>query len=181
MNMGEKILKMRKARGWSQEELAEQVGVTRQAISRWESGAVKPDADRIIAICDIFGVSADYLMRGLDTDAKVEPSPVSNRKPVGYWVSWGMTAFGALVLFILRILASVNRTYISPSVTADATGTIVEQHGGYYTGFWEYIHEYDFSWLFWLSICAVIIGLTGILWRLLQKEKYRDFLRKLWR
>ena len=38
MTMGEKILNMRKARGWSQEELAERIGVTRQAVSRWESG-----------------------------------------------------------------------------------------------------------------------------------------------
>ena len=63
MTMGEKILNMRKARGWSQEELAERVGVTRQAVSRWETGSAKPDADKIIAICDLFGVSADYLLR----------------------------------------------------------------------------------------------------------------------
>ena len=63
MTMGEKILAMRKARGWSQEELAEQVGVTRQAVSRWESDSAKPDADKIIAVCDLFGVSADYLLR----------------------------------------------------------------------------------------------------------------------
>ena len=62
MNMGEKILSMRKARGWSQEELAERIGVTRQAVSRWESNSAKPDADKIIAICDLFGVSADYLL-----------------------------------------------------------------------------------------------------------------------
>ena len=49
MTMGEKILNMRKARGWSQEELAERIGVTRQAVSRWESGAAKPDADKLIA------------------------------------------------------------------------------------------------------------------------------------
>ena len=63
MTMGEKILNMRKARGWSQEELADRVGVTRQAVSRWESGSAKPDADKIIAVCDLFGVSADYLLR----------------------------------------------------------------------------------------------------------------------
>lgn len=60
MTMGEKILALRKARGWSQEELADQIGVTRQAVSRWESDSAKPDADRIIDLCDLFGVSADY-------------------------------------------------------------------------------------------------------------------------
>ena len=63
MTMGEKLLKLRKARGWSQEEMAERVGVTRQAISRWESDAAKPDADNIITVCDLFGVSSDYLLR----------------------------------------------------------------------------------------------------------------------
>lgn len=63
MTIGDKILNMRKARGWSQEELADRVGVTRQAVSRWESGSAKPDADKIIDVCDLFGVSADYLLR----------------------------------------------------------------------------------------------------------------------
>lgn len=63
MTMGEKLLKLRKARQWSQEELAEKIGVTRQAVSRWESGSAKPDAEKIIALCDLFGVSADYLLR----------------------------------------------------------------------------------------------------------------------
>lgn len=63
MTIGDKILNMRKARGWSQEELADQVGVTRQAVSRWEANSAKPDADKIVDICDLFGVSADYLLR----------------------------------------------------------------------------------------------------------------------
>lgn len=63
MTIGEKILSLRKARGWSQEELADKIGVSRQAVSRWEADSAKPDADKIIAICDLFGVSADYLLR----------------------------------------------------------------------------------------------------------------------
>ena len=81
MTMGEKILNMRKARGWNQEELAERIGVTRQAVSRWESGAAKPDADKIIAICDLFGVSADYLLRdqysGEESGVQPEKHPVT--------------------------------------------------------------------------------------------------------
>ena len=69
MTIGEKILNLRKARGWSQEELAERIGVTRQAVSRWESDSAKPDADKIITVCDLFGVSADYLL-GLSNQHK---------------------------------------------------------------------------------------------------------------
>ena len=63
MTIGEKILKLRKARGWNQENLAEQVGVSRQAVSRWESDSAKPDVDKIVTICDLFGISTDYLLR----------------------------------------------------------------------------------------------------------------------
>ena len=63
MTIGDKILNMRKARGWSQEELADRIGVTRQAVSRWESNSAKPDAEKIVDISDLFGVSADYLLR----------------------------------------------------------------------------------------------------------------------
>lgn len=82
MTMGEKILNMRKARGWSQEELAERIGVTRQAVSRWESGAAKPDADKIIAVCDLFGVSADYLLRENYAGEQADcPEPRSEAAP----------------------------------------------------------------------------------------------------
>jgi len=69
MTMGEKILKLRKARGWNQEDLAEQIGVSRQAVSRWESDSAKPDADKIVAICDLFGISTDYLLRDVTREA----------------------------------------------------------------------------------------------------------------
>ena len=82
MTLGEKILNLRKARGWSQEELADRTGVSRQAVSRWESGSAKPDADKIVVICDLFGISADYLLKDymadnasiFETDAKAIPN-----------------------------------------------------------------------------------------------------------
>ena len=61
MTMGEKILNMRKARGWSQEELAERIGVTRQAVSRWEAGGSYPDMNLIPSIANYFGVTIDEL------------------------------------------------------------------------------------------------------------------------
>ena len=78
MTMGEKILSMRKARGWSQEELAERIGVSRQAVSRWESDSVKPDADKIVAMCDLFGVSADYLLR--DIHDEIDAQEISHKR-----------------------------------------------------------------------------------------------------
>lgn len=63
MKLEEKIIRLRKQKGWSQEELAYQLGVSRQAISKWESGASIPDIDKIIFLSELFNVSTDYLLK----------------------------------------------------------------------------------------------------------------------
>lgn len=63
MNVGLKIQTLRKQRGMSQEQLAEVLGVSRQAVSKWEMDQSVPDLDKIIALCDCFGVTSDYLLR----------------------------------------------------------------------------------------------------------------------
>ena len=62
MTFGEKLQALRKARGWSQEELASQIHVSRQALSKWESGGAVPDTENIIALSRLFGVTTDYLL-----------------------------------------------------------------------------------------------------------------------
>lgn len=61
--LAEKIASLRKKKGWSQEELAYQLDVSRQSVSKWESGASVPDLDRILKLSEIFGVSTDYLLK----------------------------------------------------------------------------------------------------------------------
>jgi transcriptional regulator with XRE-family HTH domain len=63
MNLSEKILLLRKQKGFSQEQLAERLGISRQAVSKWESGQAVPDIDKIINISDLFNVSTDYLLK----------------------------------------------------------------------------------------------------------------------
>ena len=62
MRLPDKIITLRKARGWSQEEFAEKLDVSRQAISRWENGTALPDAQNILQISKLFGVTTDYLL-----------------------------------------------------------------------------------------------------------------------
>lgn len=62
MTMAEKILALRKKAGLSQEELAEKLGVSRQAVSRWEMGSAFPDAPNILGLSRLFKVSTDYLL-----------------------------------------------------------------------------------------------------------------------
>ncbi len=63
MILSEKIIYLRKQNGWSQEQLAEQLNVSRQSVSKWESGTSIPDLDKIIKLSKIFGVSTDYLIK----------------------------------------------------------------------------------------------------------------------
>ena len=61
--LSDKLYKLRKDSGIYQEQLAEQLGVSRQAVSKWESGAAIPESDKLIAISNYFGVSVDYLLK----------------------------------------------------------------------------------------------------------------------
>ena len=62
MKLPDKIVKYRKANGWSQEDFAEKLNVSRQAISRWENGTALPDAQNILQISKLFRVTTDYLL-----------------------------------------------------------------------------------------------------------------------
>ena len=62
MILAEKITEERKKNGWSQEELADKLGVSRQAVSKWESAGSIPELQKIIQLSELFNVSTDYLL-----------------------------------------------------------------------------------------------------------------------
>lgn len=62
MTLSEKILTLRKQAGWFQEELAAELNVSRQAVSRWEVGSAQPDAFNVLQLSKLFGVTTDYLL-----------------------------------------------------------------------------------------------------------------------
>ena len=63
MILSEKIAMLRKRSGWSQEDLAERLDISRQSVSKWESGASIPDLERIVNMSQLFGVTTDYLLK----------------------------------------------------------------------------------------------------------------------
>ena len=65
MGFSEKVTSLRKQAGWSQEELAQRLDVSRQAVSKWESGQAMPDLDRVVRMSELFGVSTDSLLRDI--------------------------------------------------------------------------------------------------------------------
>lgn len=68
MNLSNKIIQLRKQKGWSQEELANQLQISRQAVSKWESGKSLPDTDKIIQLSQLFNVTTDYLLLGKENE-----------------------------------------------------------------------------------------------------------------
>ena len=66
MNMADRIQHLRKSKGISQEELADKVGVSRQAVSKWESEQSTPDIEKVILLSDFFDVTTDYLLKGIE-------------------------------------------------------------------------------------------------------------------
>ena len=71
MILADKIILLRKKAGWSQEELAAQLGVTRQSVSKWEGAQSVPDMDKVVQMSRLFGVTTDYLLK----DEMEEPAP----------------------------------------------------------------------------------------------------------
>lgn len=69
MALPEKLYTLRKKSGLSQEQLAEALNVSRQAISKWEGGSAMPESDKLLALSNYFGVSLDYLLKDGAPDA----------------------------------------------------------------------------------------------------------------
>ena len=74
MKLADKLFELRKEKGWSQEKLAEQINVSRQSISKWESGQALPELEKIVELSKIFQVTTDYLL--LEESDKPEIKPV---------------------------------------------------------------------------------------------------------
>lgn len=85
MNMADGIQSLRKIKGVSQEELADKIGVTRQAVSKWESEQSTPDIEKVILLSDYFDVTTDYLLKGIESvdNSKVKKNmaPIFNIVP----------------------------------------------------------------------------------------------------
>lgn len=78
MTMGEKMQKLRKQKNWSQETLAEKLGVSRQAVSLWERGESMPDIDKLLPLANLFGVTIDYLLNDTEDIPQTPSHPQSN-------------------------------------------------------------------------------------------------------
>ena len=95
MNTADRITSLRKAKGISQEELADRIGVSRQAVSKWESEQSIPDIDKIIILSEYFEVTTDYILKGVE-----EPNLASKQAVDAYIFVYVATALNFIGLLV---------------------------------------------------------------------------------
>lgn len=112
MKFNEKLISLRKAEGLSQEELGAELGVSRQTISKWESGQSYPDFQRLVLLGDYFGLMLDELVRDIDvqevreknkSEEKIDSiyQDINAAKRVFRWYLMGAGAAAGIVLLLL--------------------------------------------------------------------------------
>lgn len=143
MILADKIINLRKKNGWSQEELAEKLGVTRQSISKYEGAQSIPDLDKILKLSEIFGVTTDYLIKDELEEEEYAPSQMQENESESdrsvhkvtmemaneylQIIDWtaGKTAFATMlcilspiVLLMLGAMSEMPNYHISENATA---------------------------------------------------------------
>ncbi len=143
MILADKIINLRKKNGWSQEELAEKLGVTRQSISKYEGAQSIPDLDKILKLSEIFGVTTDYLIKDELEEEEYVPSQMQENESESdrsvhkvtmemaneylQIIDWsaGKTAFATMlcilspiVLLMLGAMSEMPNYHISENATA---------------------------------------------------------------
>ncbi|MFA5537245.1 MAG: helix-turn-helix transcriptional regulator [Bacillota bacterium] len=179
MNLAEKIQQLRKRNNLSQEQLADKLGISRQSISKWESGQSVPEVDKIIQLSDIFGVTTDYLLKKVDFQLEgaigsnnANKDSKNNRYRVIFAVS--SILFSATSIFVIWILAKIYPPHISFYNPATKKW-LVGLHN--FITYYELIFFYYFCWLlaivgfitlFFNQLKSLVLGVQG---RIKSKKK----------
>ena len=122
MTIADRIQSLRKQKGMSQEELADKIGVSRQAVSKWESEQSTPDLDKVVIMSELFEVTTDYLLKGIEpvavndhkTMADVVDEKILNEKngrrakSILKWVLIGLGAFLTMDVISLIVFLLLN-------------------------------------------------------------------------
>ena len=101
MKINEKIYSLRKSQNLSQEELADKLNVSRQTVSKWELGVSSPDFDKIVPLCEVFGITTEELLRGnkLPDNNTLEESKPDTTK--------ALLICGAIFLYFIAIVSII--------------------------------------------------------------------------
>jgi len=98
MSFGDRLKKEREKRGWSQVYLAEKIHVSRQSVSKWETGKNYPSIEVIIDLSDLFGITIDELLR---SDDELKEKVIQDSKQKLSWQSHFLIGIGVLIGIVL--------------------------------------------------------------------------------
>lgn len=164
MKLNEKILMLRKKQGLSQEEMADRLNVSRQAVSRWEVGSAQPDASNVLQLSKLFGVTADYLLNEeyeSDRDVPIVRRTESRSKAQLQKIAGiCLGAFSLLGNFIIYIISRMVPVMV-PVVTwvnGKRMYTWNSTHTDY--SYYYFVKEHNLEFLtilFWLMLAAGLI------------------------
>lgn len=159
MKLSEKILSLRKQHGISQEELAEKLNVSRQAISRWEVGSAQPDASNVLHLSKLFGVTTDYLLNDdyeSDHDVPVvKYTEIAVKKKFKKIIALCLAGFGLFGNFIIYLLSRFIEVMVP----------VIKRDGGRTTYTWR-SDITDYSYKYFLQEHNLEF-LTAIFWILI--------------
>lgn len=183
MKLCEKIVLLRKKVGLSQEALAEKLGVSRQAVSRWEVGSALPDASNVLQLSRLFSVTADYLLNEeYDSDEDVPAVKSVSQKArynVHRMMGIGMAAIGLLgnlMIYIISRCVKVN----APLRTYDET---IGRYWYHYDNvpridYRYFIGEFRLELFIAVLWILVLVGIGFILWTIPSVRNWIKHLRK---
>lgn len=125
--LSEKIYTLRRKNGLSQEQLAEKIGVSRQSISKWESGTSTPEVEKLVALSECFHVSLDELVKDV---AAPETSQAVQEIPAVKKVGVGLCLFGAVCLVLWGVLlltrpSTAEELNASSMITLNGSGILL--------------------------------------------------------
>ena len=161
VTLGERIYQERTARRLSQTELAEALEVSRQSVSKWETNASVPDLDKLVRMCELFGVSMDSLVRGMEPQESKDNPPEAEapQKECGLNVriilGLMMVFFGLLVFtvraFFLRIGLDDALVWSAPLLVTGGMSLKFPKHPvlAAFWGLWGVYTLILFPFLFW--------------------------------
>lgn len=167
MKLFVKIQQLRKQNGMSQEKLAQLLGVSRQSVSKWESGQSLPEIDKIIQLSNIFEVTTDYLLKDVSEEKCIdilrkekEKEVLSHHTSLMFKVGFTMFSVGVVAIAVFWILSIVYPTY---RVTWE--GTLL-------TGFSGFLIVHEVTPVFVFFCILGTIGLGTIIFEK-KKEKVK--------
>lgn len=166
----EKLKQLRKAAGMSQEDLAGKLNVSRQAVSRWETGETLPDADMLVQLSNLFEVSIDSLLKSEDDIIKKSSETANNidDKEVLIYKITGIcvTAASSIALLVLGVLSSIFPVYRGRSINSSADIL-------YKANLFTFLAEHNLEWLLALVVLVLLLGICLIL-----NKKIRSIIQK---